>query len=171
MKYFIVKIDKQFIHAPSIINWFEKINVDLFCKEREQEIPKDIVLKMKSDPECEQTDIISHPVFAVSELVKEVLSLYEPNTIWEEMMLYSTKDQNACLYFIPILDDIDCVDESSVAKNQLVLNEALIRDKSIFQVEYTGKNHIIMRLDLVESLLRRDAKGIQLTEVLVVNHV
>ncbi|MBR3772482.1 MAG: hypothetical protein IKL07_09445, partial [Clostridium sp.] len=108
MKYFITNLDKQFIHAPSVINWFKKINVDLFHKECEQEIPNDIVLKMESDPECEQTDIISHPVFAVSELVKGVLTLYEPNTQWKEMMLYNTKDQNAYLYFIPILDDIDC---------------------------------------------------------------
>ena len=146
MKYFITNLDKQFIHAPSVINWFKKINVDLFHKECEQEIPNDIVLKMESDPECEQTDIISHPVFAVSELVKGVLTLYEPNTQWKEMMLYN------------------------LGKKQMVINEALIRDKSIFQVQYAGKNHIIMRLDLVESLLRRDVVGIQLTEVEVVNH-
>ena len=78
------------------------------------------------------------------------------------------------LYFMPMLDAIDClseeseyVNESRAAFSKLVIKKAPIRDKSLFQIKNKTQRVIIVRLDLAESLLARDCKGFTLAEAVI----
>jgi hypothetical protein len=81
------------------------------------------------------------------------------------------ENQKVQLYFMPMLDAIDClsskseyVNEGRAAFSKVVLKRAPIRDKSLFQVKNKTQRVLITRLDLAESLLARDFKGFTLAE-------
>ena len=46
-----------------------------------------------------------------------------------------------------------------------VLNKGKVSDCSIFYLEGVGSLYTVVRMDLVESILRRGAKGLELNEV------
>ncbi|SFR87165.1 hypothetical protein [Anaeromicropila populeti] len=174
MKYFVAELDKNYAHAPQVINWFPDFQVEKLHKDTQYEIPFRTSLKIKPDPEVEFTDIISYPCFGVSELVYQILQKFEPNTIVKEMMVYDSKNQKVNLYYIPILEEVDCLTEQSVFNmdhsllKKIVINENKIRDKSLFHLAGVKNHYTIMRLDLAEALLRRNVKGLTLLEIEVI---
>lgn len=74
-------------------------------------------------------------------------------------------------YFLPALTDIDCLTKNckfNLDRSQLFHIEIdldRVKDKSIFTLAGVRKRYIIARLDVVESFLRREAKGLLLQEV------
>lgn len=173
MKHFLMEMDKNYIHAPQIINWFEVFDVDKLHKETHFQVPLRTSLKIKADSEVQFTDIISHPCLAVSELVHDLLLKFEPNMIFKEIMLFDTKNQNAALYYVPVLDEVECLTEKCVYNldhselKEIEIDEQKVRDKSIFQLAGVKKRYTIIRLDLAEALLRRNITGMDLKEIRV----
>ena len=75
------------------------------------------------------------------------------------------------LYYLPILQEIECLSEKSelmpnrygIVKAVLDLNK--VGEHSIFKIGGVFDDYYVVRLDVAESFLRREAVGISLTEV------
>lgn len=172
MKYFLLKTDPIYITSPDIINWFGKINKHDIHPERAYKLPKREIFFIRKNPNTIFTDIISQPFFLVSEIVKDVISMYEKGVIYKEVILLDPKYEKCKRYFLPILPEIKCLsDSSSLNLDKSFIRHAVflpskVEGHAIFKI--TGINsdsYIAGNLELVESILKRGAVGVGLEEV------
>ncbi len=171
MKYFLIKADPIYATAPDIRNWFgvfEKRDVHV---ERHQKMKDRFVLKIEPGKNTVFTDLISMPVLMVTEKLRDVIRLYERTTPFKEVVLLDYSRGISKLYYLPILQEIECLSEKSermpncygIVKAVLDLNK--VGEHSIFKIGGVFDDYYVVRLDVAESFLRRGAVGISLTEV------
>lgn len=171
MKYFLIRINPHFSTAPEIIDWFKQIDRRKIRLGQSFEIENRQLFFIKENPNTVFVDILSFPFFMVTEVLKDTILMYEPRTIFKEIVLLDQKYAKARTYYLPILEYIDCLCESSkLTKDRSTILEAVIDlekvgDHSIFYLEGVGNLYTVARLDIVESFLRRDAIGIDLLPV------
>lgn len=77
-------------------------------------------------------------------------------------------------YFLTIFDELECISDESQYNSagnrilNLILDGEKIGTKAVFRVKGFTSNSIVGRLDFVESILRRDARGIRLIPIDVI---
>ena len=106
----------------------------------------------------------------VSSLVKSVIELYEPMLQWKQVILLHQKQGRVEIYYIPLLEEKEYVYEKTkftITHNKLLeltLEQKKLGDTAVFFLKKESYHFMILRLDVLESLLRRNAKGFLLQE-------
>ncbi len=171
MKFFLLGTDDSCSNYPKIRNWFGKVDLRYANVNEAYKIPARQLLMIEERENTVFPDIISEPFPLISPEVRSVFDMYEPHIIYREIILLDSRYERSGAYYLPVLEEADCLDE----KSELNLDRSRIRKgvidygrtegKAVFRVG--GLNHYYMagRLDLVESILKRDVKGIGLTEL------
>lgn len=169
MKYFLLNSDRNYKNIPHIKYWYEKMKCNPNECDWYHQLDKRTAFEVEKGNNLNFIDILSKPVFLVSDMVYELLQLYEPNLSAKELILYS-KDEFG-IYFMPNLKKIDCLTEESTFNfDHSVLVEGTVDiekvgDTGIFEIDGLKKRHYVARLDIVESLLRRGARGLWIKEL------
>lgn len=169
MRYFLIKEDPKIAHRPYIINWHDKLDVRDIHLESAYKLPKRELLLIRSNQETMFTDIISTPFFLASEKIIKIIKMYESRITTKEIVLLDRINGKAERYFLPLFEEIDCLDEKSeynLGRNEIkkiVLNWDKVEGHSIFQIAGIEKQYIIGNLDIIESILKRGCLGMQLT--------
>ena len=80
-------------------------------------------------------------------------------------------EKKSMAYYMPFMKTIEHVETNCKNRymiNEIVLEREKLMDEAIIEVMSKDKTHIIMRMDLVESILRRNAIGIGLKEIQII---
>lgn len=171
MKYFLISTELDNNPLPQITNWYEQIDPRDITPERAGNIPQFTQLLVNNGADAVFSDILSMPGFLVSSMVHGVMKLYDPYIKYRQMLLFDQQAKVVELYHLPILPVSDCLspeselnrDKSKVIHGVIDLEKAQARP--IIKLGGVTNTHIAFRLDVVESILRRGAKGIKLTEL------
>lgn len=175
MRYYWIKEDKNYTPAPQIKNWFRAFDIRKLKPGYYKEIPKRMLFYIEGNPNTIFTDIIVSPFFLVSEKIKDCLQLFEPNLEFKEFILLDRNNRKAQEYFLPQLSEQNCLTKNSEFNldhsklNYIELNPEEIKEKAIFTLAEVKSRYVIARLDVIESILRRNAKGLCIEEVHVKN--
>ncbi|MCH5258668.1 MAG: hypothetical protein J1F18_02885 [Lachnospiraceae bacterium] len=173
MKFYILGTDIVYTNYPKIKKWFGRIDPRDFNIRDAHRIPDGQVFMIHESKNTVFTSIVDNPFPLITAEVRAVFDMYEPHIIYKEIVLLDAEYKKAEVYYLPILEEIQCLREES----EFNLDKSIIK-KGIIDFEKTegraifrlgGFNHYYMvgRLDLVESILKRDVKGIGLTELVV----
>lgn len=171
MKYFLLKTDSQFDTAPEIIDWFKRIDRRNIYLGKSHNIEKRQLFFIKENAHTVFPDVLSFPFFMVTEGLRDVIQMYEPRTIFKEIVLLGQKYAETCTYYLPILEYVDCLEPSSrltMDRSTIldgIIDRRKVDDRSIFYLAEVRNLYTIARLDIIESFLRRGAKGVSLEEV------
>ncbi len=164
MRYFFIKQDAKLVHGPQIVNWYQKINVEDIQPGTYYKIPNRVVLPVRGDKDTIFPEVLFHPFFMISKKIKDVLKLYEPALKYKEIVLLDGQNNKAEVYFLPFLEEIDCIVKEKTVYGQFhasiekgAISKAAVGENSIFFIRHNNDKYIIVRLDLLESMLRRDA--------------
>lgn len=153
------------------MNWHDKLDVRDIHLENAYELPERELLLIRSNQETMFTDIISDPFFLVSEKIKKTIQMYEPKIKTKEIVLLDKIYGKAERYFLPLFEEIDCLDgksEFDLGHNEIrkiVLNWDKVEGCNIFQIKGVEKQYIVGNLDIVESILKRGCFGMRLAEL------
>ena len=172
MKYFLISCDKENNNIPILKNWYGEIehkNINVrnhyFIDDRKLFI----IEKYKS---LVFTDVISNPFFLISEMFKKVLDMYKIKMTYKQIVLLEKEYKYVNLYYLPILREVECIsDKTEFIKytnnvKKLILHRNKIGKRDIlFKVVIHNKDYVVVRMDLIESILRRGAKGIKLEKI------
>lgn len=174
MMYFIVQTSPLCPLLPHFLDWKEVIDPQHIKVGHSHHLPVRQKIYYKSEETMVFPDLITYPFRMISPPMKNVIAMYQPETIFKEMVLV---DQNskisgeARIYYIPILEELDCLDRETLAKPGPLKNPAISPYKQISQdIFLVRKGHdayMMANLDVVESMLRRGVSGIELMEVSV----
>lgn len=145
MKYFRLTEDRKTGHRPQFIDWYKDL------KSQKQD---DVILfRIKEDSELIIPDILLIPMVMVNRQIKDIFVKYEPNASIHQVMLINRNDSEPYEFYRIEIPEVTGIEEG---KNL---------DKVIFKVSDVYESQIIVRLDFMESILRRDAVGFDIKEV------
>ena len=175
MDYYVLSLDKDYTDVPKTINWFGRIDVEAIYSGAYERLEKAYVLEIKENSDIYVTDIIIEPVFAVSKMVKTCLETFEPNIKYTRLYFVQRKEQKVFEYFIPHLTHEKCAVQRTntighwAAKQKVCIDKRKIEpDKFIFYIKDNASYKVIVRTELLESIFRRDGKGIYIESVDIV---
>lgn len=171
MKYFLVKQNESQKDMPKISNWYKKVDKHSLDKREYNKIPYRTVLSIDPNSNVKFVDIIICPFLLISKDLKKLIILFEPNLKFKEFFLQDSINGKMKEYFFPLLESIDCLykdsifnlDKSVIKKG--IIDESKLKDKAIFLIKNMNSQQIVMRMDLVEAIIRRDYTGISFIEL------
>lgn len=143
MDYFIMKTDKRIFHVANV----QLPSAMLFPEGEKEKNPLSgneiVYINESSGLKYEYPDFIEKPYALIAEKYEKIFSKYQSNMRMQKVTLIEKKSnhQKNYLYIEPPIVDGD------VGNNRIFC----------FQEK---KNEIIVRLDVAESILRREANGI-----------
>jgi hypothetical protein len=117
-------------------------------------------------------DLLLRPAMLVSDAVKQVMAAYQNKVIFRHVHLFGVfgKEPLSMTYWIGAYPRVKCLsDRSEYFPNGMLKKPApdseKIPDCAFFTYEETQSPHLVMRMDLVESLLRRELTGLKFEEI------
>lgn len=173
MDYFILRQDRRYNYTPTIENLNQVAYRWDFTMKNCHKIEDVNLVSASSPTHLNYIDLLDRQIFLISKEMKKLFLLYEPTLRFKMFILLNKKVNGGETgeYYAPIFREVDCVSpasefnlDKSVIK-KLVLFEQKIQHLSIFRIGSIKAEAIIVRLDVVESLLRRNMSGLQFTKV------
>lgn len=171
MRYFIIDVDKRYTDAPTIINWYNKINIDNIKNGIYYNISKRTLLPLRANENIVFIDIIVKPTFLISDKLRKIFEIYDKYLKFKQVALLDSKNEKVELYHIPTIKSVDCLNEKTkFNRDKSIITECYIdydkvKDLSIFHIKGIKTEYTVIRLDLLESILRRGARGISIKEI------
>ena len=171
MEYFLLQQDTRYINVPVLKNVFQTIDKKKICLERNSELEEIMIFQVVSNQDMNYLDLIDGQLLLVSVELSALLAKYEPNLEFKTISLVDFEQGVNQLYYLPILSEVKCISAKSEFNldrsflKKVVLKEAEIDDRSIFKLGGVTTPYHVVRLDLAESICRRDFKGIKLTRL------
>lgn len=155
MKFFRINSEPDGNVLPRIVGWREKLDYHAVERGEIHKLPKRTLLYVENHPETVFADVVDSPFFLVSDMVWKVMKAYDGSMIGREIILLDDLFGVTGVYYMPVLQIFD---EMSPRRGQGALTP-------FFRYSGEKQNYMIGRLDFVESILRRGAKGIRLQEI------
>lgn len=167
MKYFKIMVDKHYT-PPMPTGWYGILDKKTLEKKKSYQMPKRMLFCVEEHMQMVFTDIITFPCFMVSKMVRSVIEKYDRSVRFARVILYDRKHKNSMAYYIPFLDSIgidkEDTGEGNISGEKTVVGQVM-EDRVIAELRTSEGTFLVMRMDLAESVLRRDAVGIGLEEV------
>lgn len=172
MKYFLMDWEEQGNPVPRIVNWMEYLDYHVIQTGELDKLPRRTLLYIENNPETVFSDIISSPFFLVSDMVWDVMKKYGIRRKGKQIVLLDGVYGFAEVYYLLLLQECECVhvdtqfnSDGSTVKELILNKNTADQYPPFFRVAGLQKDYVIGRLDFVESILRRGAKGIRLVEL------
>lgn len=173
MDYFLLKQDERYTNTPRIIDLFKKIDTRNITLLKAHNIEDIIVFNVTADDNCEFLDVLDSQVFLISDDMKKIIEKYDRDILFKRLPLIDKKNSRQKNYSLPIFKEIEALSDKSelnlnkTVVKKIVLDKEKIHGKKIFKIKESSKPLIVIRLDVAESLLRRNFKGIKLERLQV----
>ncbi|MCH5259711.1 MAG: hypothetical protein J1F18_08160 [Lachnospiraceae bacterium] len=170
MKYFLIETDEK-NRIPYSINKSRTIDIRLLTKEDFGKLPRWNIAEMDIPQEVFFPDILCNPFLLLSEACIKTVMMYQPDIFYTGIKLWNKGSGLNRTYFLLVLDELECMSDETQYNSvrnriiRLVLDRGKIGQKAIFQIKGFDGKGFVGRLDFVESILRRGARGIKLTEI------
>lgn len=166
MKYYAISVDKHYV-APVPLGWYGIIDQKTMKQKKAYQMPKHLGFMIEKHMQTVFTDIIASPCFMVSKKVKKVMEWYDQSAKFVRIIFFDRENKKSMAYYIPFINTVIPLANEN-ANNEIAVEKENIKDCTVFQVVKTEKTYIVMRMDLVESILRRGAIGIGIKEIQVI---
>ena len=169
MKYFLMQTDPLYVDAPVLQDWSGTIDRTKIKPGLSHQLPARTLLNIYPNVHTTFTDIVDFPFLLLSKRCMDVVKMYEPQVISKQIILLDAENRNKQTYYLPILPHLDCLSEESVLSpdgselREGVLDLSRVSSKGIFHISGLSHFYTVMRLDVLESMLRRGARGIKIT--------
>ncbi len=173
MEYFLIETDEK-NRIPYNINKNHVIDSRMLTREKINRLGMWNIVEMDLPMEAFFPDLICRPFIMVSDTILKTMLMYHPEISYRGIKLWHKESGTNASYFIPILDEIECLSEqtqyNSVGNRIVkpVLDKDRIGGAAVFRIRGFDKKCIAGRLDFVESVLRRGTGGIRMKEVEVI---
>lgn len=144
----------------------------LLTKEITMELDDMNLALLPSEDEERYSDVITSPVYLVSDTVKEIFEKYDHTLVFKAFRIIDKNSKAQLLYWIIGVEEVDCLSEQTEysptgVMKKLVVSQGKIGDQVIFKLGGLRKQYLVVRLDVAESLLRRFIYGIELQKIQV----
>lgn len=167
MKYYLLTVDANYV-APVPVGWYGKIDRKSRREKKAYQMEKHLMFQTEEHMQMIFTDIVTFPCLMVSKMVHDTIRLYDPDIKFTRIILYNKAKKRSMAYYMPFLKEMEVIWTNEQKGGAILLERKKIMEEVIAEVVYKGKTGIVIRMDLVESILRRGAIGIGLEEIHII---
>lgn len=168
MKYFTLTRERK-DPFPQDINWNQTVDVRKITREEYQKLSPFLLLPVRLGLDGIFPDVIETPFLLLSRTAMEVIAMYVPDIPFLFVALFDTEKGECTSYYLPVLEEQDCLaGQMGPGRRELTLDRRKLNRIPLFRVRTGIESAVIIRMDLAESLLERDAIGLKLKEVSLV---
>ena len=158
MDYFIMKTDKRLRRLPQI-----QLPQELFNTESTKTAI--VYVKEHNGLSIDYADYLEKPSPMIADKFRKILQKYQQDMVFRRVMLVEKETGQQKPYYLMLPADIVCADkdESKYDAGGTVQNFVLDIEKTGKRKIFLAKDYnkqLIVRLDVAESVLRREANGI-----------
>lgn len=169
MEYYMMQLDRR-IQNKFILQKFPNAGSVEYDTSHAGKVREHTILHTIESDQSSYPDVLEEPLYMVSKKVREVLELYDETAIYKKVSIINMPRKKRAEYNVLLVDRIDCLHEDTQfypdkSIQKLVLDKRKIADRTIFKVKGIGPAYMMVSLDIVESLLRRDCYGVKFTKV------
>ncbi|WP_019535822.1 imm11 family protein [Paenibacillus ginsengihumi] len=171
MDYFVMEQDERYAEFPVLQDVRQHIDIRHVNRLQAHHLADTTVFQVKASAEAEYLDVLTTQLYLVSEKMKQIIEMYEPDCLFKLIPLMNRELGKQKLYYLPLFAEVEALSPSAEFNldrsviRKLVLQEDKIKGKRIFRVKESEKPLIVVRLDVAESMLRRDLVGVGLKRV------
>ncbi|AGF54213.1 hypothetical protein B0P06_001723 [Clostridium saccharoperbutylacetonicum] len=168
MDYFLLKQADEYTNVPLLLDVYKKVDVRNINLVNAHKLEEVIIFNVKCTEDSEFLDILDRNLFLISENMKKIIGKYDPGIIFKTIPLIDLENGKQGNYCLPIFQELECLSEKAelnlnkTVVKKIILDKSKINGKKIFKIKESEKTLIVVRLDVAESLLRREFKGISL---------
>jgi len=164
MLYFQLRKDGKLDNTPVITNFINTLANPNSLSEKAS------VFFIDETDDINYPDFMDRPLFLVSDRLKKIIEIYHPDYTYRVTAFTQLEKRTQKIYWNIDLPIVDCLSEESKIDShglvlEAVIDESKIKNKSIFQIKKSIQSLYVIRLDLAESILRRNMYGFTLTEL------
>lgn len=172
MKYYHMYQDKCIVNCVKLRDFPTDESVN-FTKEDADKLRESTIIYATDDKNVSYPSLIEAPITMVDQVVQKVIMMYDETIIFKSVAIINKEENTQRRYKVMLLDRVDCLHELTEYKKdksllKIVLDSKKVSSLKIFQIEGTKRRDIIVSMDIVESLLRRQVYGIQFDEIDVI---
>lgn len=171
MNYFILSQDERITNAVKPVGIAQVIKKELLTIERMEKLEElERQFPVLEKGEMVYTDLIEKPIMLISDAVKQLVEKYVPNMPFKAVVLTDMPKLMQTLYWLVIPPKVRCLSAQTEfhldgTLKKLVIDEQLAAPYSFFQIEGIKEQFVVVNIELAESILRRDFRGIRLQKI------
>lgn len=175
MKYFEIQDSPELKYAPQLKDWYGKFDVRNIRPLGFPELPERELFLIEPLENTVFTDIILFPFLLISPMVREVIEMYREVCFYRDIILLDQQSGLSRVYYLPVLDETRRIQlvGKQYKKGVCLLepeppdSKKVYIDRNLFWVRDTKKRHIVISMDMAESLIRRNVTGLGLREIML----
>ena len=170
MEYFLLETDEM-NRIPYMINKNRAIDIRMLTPEKFSQVPMWNLMEMDFSEEGFFPDLLCSPCILVSRRIMETILMYHPEVPYKGVKLWNRESGINATYSIPLLEEVECISEETEYNNignrivKLVLDKEKIKPYAVFKIKGYRRNCFVGRMDFVESIFRRGARGMKVMMV------
>lgn len=171
MDYFRIKQDRRYLHVPTIgnLNDIIKRRSDI-AAENASNIDEINVGFSNSSKLMEYTDVLDSQLFLISCPMRDVFQIYEGGMVFKDLCILNNLTGEHGDYCIPFFREIDCMSNRSIVSPDKSYIKRLVitsppEDCAVFKIGGLQTDAVLIRLDVAESLFRRNIRKFSLERV------
>lgn len=162
MEYFIMRQDPKLLNVVKLLKWATPTKEKNRFQKLRMSKQETRLMFVTDDIYNEYPDFIEEPFYLISDKLKRIMKLYQPNLYFETVVLSEPKNNEQNIYHFFAVPEMECASSKCVRRygkiEKLILDPIKIGNNRIFKV--LGEENLIVRLDVAESILRRVPYGI-----------
>ena len=164
MDYFIMQTDPKLNNVVKLSNWQESLNDDPITNYLAVVPIKTRCIFVEDGPAHEYPDYFEKPLTLIAEKFKDVINAYQNGIEFQPIVLTEEKTHKQTVYYLMSAPMIDCASSESKLDHIGKIKELVLDTEKVghYKIFYAAGfvNRLIVRLDVAESILRRDSYGI-----------
>lgn len=166
MDYFIMKTDKRLPRLPKM-QIPKELSFMEMTRQKMERITAPSIVYVKGDHglSIDYADYLEKPIPLIADKFQKILQKYQQDMLLHRVMLVEKETGGQRPYYLLIPPEITCVHEEETQYDAMgnvqdfVLDVQKIGNRKIFLAKDYRKQ-LVVRLDVPESILRREANGI-----------
>ena len=168
MDYFIVGLDSRLRNAAKPI--IDSLIVGNPARNRLRAAIPTCAYYVDDSRHNEYPDYLGGRLLLVSEKLKSIMSFYQKNAIFKPVVLIEKNKNRHENYYQTEVSEVQykllVPEKLGYDPKNVVLDQEVLGYFSLFYINYYGKR-LVVRLDLAESILRRDSYAVTFKKVVV----
>ena len=166
MDYFIMKTDERLCKLPQM-QIPKELSLTEITKEKISKLTAASVVYVKGNHGLgiDYPDYLERPIPLIADKFKKILQKYQKDVLFHRVMLIEKETGLQKPYFLMMPPEITCADNKEIQYDvggnvrNFILNMEKVGKHKIFLAK-DCREQILVRLDVAESILRRNANGI-----------
>ena len=170
MRYYLLDKPELFDGEVEIINFYQQLDYRVFSSDRMYQMPSRITFQIRHKERIEYPPVLLEPLPLFNKMAWNTIQSFMKKPLHTHFIFIDEKTKDIHHYFCPSFRRVKCrqvfgVRQDGMKEVKIYSEEAFPDGLPVLYLDDGNKILVLMRLDILESLMRKDLCDIRLLPV------